>query len=145
MTRGEILKMPTGREMDAVIAECVMGEPEPLMAESEVTVIYMSLLRGYDVPHSAGGAWYATMDFEDGDTPYWEPCHFSTNIAKAWRVVEKLMGFVFGVDVCVNHADGWWCRVKHSDGGLTTATADTAPLAICRAALLAVSEATRGN
>ena len=57
----------------------------------------------------------------------WSP---STSIADAWEVVLKLQGFSIGK---VGGSGEWCCSCY---GGL--ASADTAPLAICRAALKAV-------
>jgi hypothetical protein len=55
--------------------------------------------------------------------------HYSTDIADAWKLVEKL-----GISV-VPHPDGSW----HAADGKTIAFAATAPLAICRFALLAAT------
>lgn len=66
--------------------------------------------------------------------------HYSTDIAAAWEVAEKLGSFWIdhtvsdlGIDV------EFFTSLDHSKERLV-ATADTAPLAICRAALLAVME-----
>lgn len=55
---------------------------------------------------------------------------YSTSIAAAWEVVEKLA--VVGSAV-LKKENGWICVL-----GLETADANTAPLAICRAALKVV-------
>lgn len=60
----------------------------------------------------------------------------STNIAHAWEVVEKMAvdGFIPRIG---NHGAGhWWVTVQFQQGAIQhTASANTAPLAICRAAL----------
>ena len=62
--------------------------------------------------------------------------HYSTQIADAWLVVEKLGGVV-GIDRFPKYddPDEWYWDVGFNKG---TAQADTAPLAICLAALKAV-------
>lgn len=121
-----IENMPAGREMDALIGEKVMG------------------LCAHDwklVPH----------EDDDGVCRICQKCHlefwglcpplygchygsYSTDISAAWEVVEKLRMFVlpFG------KTD--WCstNIRNYRGAFENiAVADTAPLAICRAALLA--------
>ena len=105
MTREEILNMPAGREMDALIAKFVMK---------------------VDSPHDV--------------------CKFSTDIADAWTVVEKMKSKHFRIyykSVPFHKDDkepiGWMCSVSGFE--FMPEHADTAPLAICRAALLAVMEA----
>ncbi len=66
---------------------------------------------------------------------------YSTDINAAWKVVEKLredgLYLTMNADAFsagypqFNPGSGWWCSFKYS------ALAETAPLAICRAALLA--------
>ena len=79
------------------------------------------------------------------DAMYWSP---STNIAQAWQVAEKLR-----IAVIPRGAGGWYAmRAEHDESGYFeipladgddppgpdtgAAMGDTAPLAICRAALL---------
>jgi hypothetical protein len=111
MTRDEILNMPAGREMDVTI--------------------------GYHV-----------MDLVAPPGVYPE---YSTDIAAAWEVVEKISEQKNAqVYICTNFSsefgDTFYVEIyKNWDGEqeqiLTSATAETAPLAICRGALLAVIEA----
>lgn len=66
--------------------------------------------------------------------------HYSTDIAAAWLVVERMT------------SQGWWLEIDHGgvdwkitfyglgDDPFPTERADTAPEAICRAALEAVAE-----
>lgn len=116
-------EMQAGREMDALVAEKVMGwttrfaklcDYEPLRVWSNGAVTYY-----------------------DDDLP-----RFSTYIAAAWMVVEKFKadGAMFSLDFG-NGKNGFSCYIRmnekdksgHSNEAF--ATADTAPLAICRAAL----------
>jgi hypothetical protein len=101
MTHEEILNMPAGREMDALIAEKVMGVKLFCFCPS-------------------------------------------TDIAAAWQVVDyfaKKYGDVCLEMVLVENetlTGQEWCVSLRLDADI--ALADTAPLAICRAALLAVKE-----
>jgi hypothetical protein len=112
MTQDEIVQMEAGREMDALVAELVMGWEKRVFGD------------GVDYWHLPGGA------ICELDAP-----HYSTDIAAAWQVVEKLPFSVY-VEVRWDgkNAEAWF------DSGSQTweASAPTAPLAICRAALLAV-------
>ena len=134
MMRDEILNMPAGRGMDALIAEKVMG---------------------IDLSQECGGEMY------DEDSNYWsctscskeggwnedfqhtiQPQHYSNSINAAWGVVEKLCN-ESGCDivkVCKRDPEllrgEWSCNL----GRGFEAFGDTAPLAICRTALLSVLE-----
>lgn len=110
MTRDDILNMPAGREMNRLVMEWV----------TELTV----------------------------DDNFYIPA-YSTDIAAAWEVVEKLMhdGFIWksnGNESCGNliysfsfaKDDGGYEEYFQTfDSGITE---NNLPLAICRAALLAV-------
>lgn len=115
MTREEILNMPAGREMDALVAKFVMK---------------------VDSPHDV--------------------YKFSTDIADAWTVVEHMVnnGYCPGL---LFDDNGHWALAFDGAQSLSIGDepddvstsffveknlwCDTAPLAICRAALLAVMEA----
>jgi len=114
----EIDNLQAGRELDALIAERVFDD--------------LVVLRG-GVPYSQRPLPHNDMHFVPVE-PY------STDIGSAWLVVEKLreMGFLFGLcDQAQTklHAAGFstWTSVPIS------AYASTDALAICRAALKAVS------
>lgn len=114
------------REIDALVAEKVMG-------------------LGIVEEHSK----YELCHEVDGKSCGGIVPHYSTDIAAAWAVVEKIQGMFiktfdgnkndwdcFEVDVRAwKSSDGWgWsCRING-----WTACADTAPMAICLAALSAV-------
>lgn len=104
--------LQAGREIDALVVERVMGWK---VAKPEAAALR-----------------FVTM----GDTlhPNHVP-HYSTDIAAAWEVVEALRArFVFEM---YDREDGSYV-VKF---GQEVKRADTAPLAICRAALAAVEDA----
>ena len=117
MTRDEILNMPAGRELDVLVANKVLGI---------VPTKWHPLENPWD---------------EIPLRPY------STDIAAAWKVVERLheKGFYTGfyrngkgaTDKRGNFIENWGVDI-----GCVIELADqpTLPLAICRAALLAVLE-----
>jgi hypothetical protein len=119
MTAEQIDAMPAGREMDALVAERVMGwvrHPD-------------SMYRHWCERQPDG-----TLRFLDQCEPLHtvRPWHPSTDIAAAWEVVEKL--------VSEQGLHLWWHNVWLVDFALSGAQrAETAPLAICRAALKTVN------
>lgn len=130
MTRDEILNMPAGEEMDALIAE-IMGERRPGVH------VHTNIL---SMEWSSGRCWYCLPDYEKGDSCEWTPKPFSDNISAAWEVVEKF--YSMKLDRFSNGKE-WRCYLVTLKGGKNhdaTGLAYTAPLAICRAALLAKME-----
>jgi len=107
--------MKAGRELDALVAEKVMGWKK------------VKWLGDYD--------WRD----KDGEQPYtvraWNP---STDIVAAWQVVEKMeeIGYSILAHNVIPNSDAVVWRVKFSQS--ETITEFTAPLAICLAALRAV-------
>jgi len=118
MTRDEILNMPAGRAMDSIIESAIFNN---MCVAYSGTVLYENWF--YD---KAGNGFQAP------------PKYYSTNISAAWEVVEKYkdkfesMYYEFGKWVVL------WAF--NSDDGAESIKAETVPLAICRAALLAVME-----
>jgi hypothetical protein len=121
MTRDEILKMEAGPELDALIAEKVMEWTEwPISGD------------------------YVTLHGKTGHTI--DTFNPSSDISAAWEVVEKLQDTPteYFFEICKTPVI-WRQSGKpthwHVELGGQKAYADAAPLAICRAALLAVMEA----
>ncbi len=117
---GDVKQLVASRELDALVAERVMGWKKWVPARPESLPI-TSL---------------ATPCWEDTDGRViaqhsWNP---STEISAAWEVVEKLKQrdkdntFFLEIEFYNN---AWNCQI----GGSVEASAPTAPLAICRAAL----------
>jgi hypothetical protein len=114
--------LDAGPELDAMVAEQVMKWTKFI---------------------GTGGGTYWNDEsghFVGGDTR-WPVPPYSSDIAAAWEIVEDF-GSSF---VSLTHAygeadgeiqDGWWCEVI-GPGYAMRQFADTAPLAICRAALAA--------
>lgn len=126
MKKDYIENMPAGNEIDKLIGEKVMG---------------LCAHEWKFVPHDDDDGVYRIcqkchLEFW-GLRPPTYGCHYgsySTDIAAAWEVVEKLRMFVlpFGkTDWCSTNTRNF--RGAFENIGV----ADTAPLAICRAALLA--------
>jgi hypothetical protein len=121
MNRQNTSRQTAGREMDALLAEKVMG----------YTLSDLSLLA---YPK------YKLFDIESGEFSGYlkEVPHYSTDIAAAWEVVEKMGNYLFA---CGRNDEGMWeaCffPVNSGIGKLSEAHGDTAPLAISRAALKA--------
>lgn len=143
ITREQIERMEAGREMDVLIAEKVMGWRRMTYKEANPkNSHYATDLRLTGRWHDSDGN--ATQQAEDCDDYYqpefaWSP---STDIAAAWQVVEKIKSidplYAFAV---MFEGKSWEAGIY--DSGYNTsfdydrsATATTAPLAICRAALL---------
>ena len=102
--------MKAGRDMDALVAEKVMGDTDAYylpLGEGELNVAAR-------VPR------------------------YSTDIAAAWQVVEKF-GYSPSIHVFRSHGGKWGCKISLSSDPNVDAEyfgfAETAPLAICLAAL----------
>ena len=126
-------EMPAGREMDALLAEKIMG----------YTLSELSL-PAYPK--------YKLFDIESGEFSGYvkEVPHYSTDIADAWEVVKR-MPIPFKLEKCWEKAyqigpEGWsacWCTDADCEGCNENSRctngddvwAETAPLAICRYAL----------
>jgi hypothetical protein len=136
MTRDKILAIEAGTELDTLIAKKVMGWCKG---------------RRFWLPYPAYdnlyGTGYTVPGYYDYDIPPFRP---STDITAAWEVVESARNdfshpFLMSVET---RASCYVVLARWVDEtGETTwvnASADSAPLAICRAALLAVMEADDG-
>jgi ABA sandwich protein len=146
MTRDEILNMPAGKEMDRLVVDIMEWEQ-------------IDKAIHYDVSMGIRWAWQSdgVWKFEPGLAHLWSP---SNEIHDAWEVAEKIQRLeneangIFGLELvslnngyAASFADAWgedekmpidepldpWYQRPDVKG---VAHADTAPLAICRAALL---------
>ena len=138
----QIDDMPAGRELDALVAEKVMGwritawnDGEP-WGNREVFPPFEPI-NGIPadcdcISHSEAG----------------EPPHYSTDIAAAWEVFQKVtdLGYIPAIAQCTS---GWACDFWTEEAADETGRVDyihkfreygqvSAPLAICRAALKVV-------
>lgn len=117
--------MPAGPEMDRLVAEKVMG---------------WAIKRHYQ---PEGMIFHAREDdaiFVDGKMKWWANAWSpSTNIAHAWGVVEKMRQLSWKAFQLSSHDEGQrWGAIFMSGGMEARKVADTAPLAICRASLIAM-------
>lgn len=114
--------MEAGRELDALVAEKVMGWTKRISADHTGSEI--KVLRNM-------GIIYAWKDAERKERGLDVPA-YSTDIAAAWQVAEMMRG----LDFRLNKDGDWVCCF----GGTVAfcGESDTAPHAICLAALKAV-------
>ena len=142
--------MKAGRELDALIAEKVMGLP-------------VKDYRGTGrQPALSWAGEYVGIGWAANDEPYivrddkgWAGCphvalipHYSSNIAAAWEVVERLVSTP-GPNgdhhsVQVDYSGGAVVVIDENEDWQVSAIAGTVPLAICLAALKAVSQEGQG-
>ncbi len=139
MTRDEILAMEAGPELNALVAEHVMGwtwgkywrwpdwTPWPGCPDR---VLYPP--EGYERPPArALGSEIASIGW------YERPPGWSEHMDPAWEVAQWLIENAFPFELAWYKRETkcrWWCYTgKYAPGNI-------APLAICRAALLAVME-----
>ena len=137
LTAEQIDTVPAGREMDALVAERVMGWKNLHWVEG-----------GKKDNASWPTGWY-------GDGPENEVYlykNYSTDIAAAWEVVKNLIErkyewqmemerygerVIFECHICDTQHGGWSGESQWYER-LSDAKGDSAPLAICRAALRSV-------
>ena len=134
--------LEAGRELDALIAERVMGWRRLTYFEHYGPKFHdnprsrAQLTRNWH--DSTGKAVAAAEDthemYEPGGEDEWSP---STVIGDAWQVLEylKQRGWRWG---CYQREDGWLFEARHGSGAEWLSVQDagaTAPLAICRVAL----------
>lgn len=127
-TVGMVPSMEAGPELDRLVAERVMGwwigdcEAHFLVESVESFPAYLRGSKKWDARDRV----YRSPAH---NSEFWSP---STSIADAWEVVEKMdTGNSFQLST---RFTDWWASFTIS----TNVSASTAPLAICRAALLAV-------
>lgn len=136
MTRDKILNMPTGQQMDELVAEHVMKWHKV----DEHGFLHW---KGSNGQYMCGvGRYDGYEDGEDFHTLNWHP---SESMLWAWQVVEKVgIGYLLQVDDEQDSNKKSWVAMCHHVGYSMNinvkAEADTPPLAICRASLLAVME-----
>lgn len=125
MKKEEILKMESGRELDALVAAKVMGWKT------------ITVNTPYRYVKNAGGCIVdgTAERLSAGLIPHqWFP---SRDIADAWEVVEKMNDCLH---LKQHGKDGIWEAFFCISGPDMEGSGETASLAICRAALLTVSE-----
>jgi hypothetical protein len=155
-TREQILSEPAGARLDGWVAEFVMDEPgEALLVASDDGGKSSALSETSQTQR--GVYWYTSRQAVEKfcqEHPQYKPVvwvrheRYSRDIAAAWPVFEKL-----GPAWVISQSDSggwpddcrWFCFLPVEYGGKADGEvmAPTAPLAICKAALLAVLEVER--
>ena len=132
MTPDEIDNMEAGPDLDALVAERVMGL---VWDESLCRVCGWKLTPDYCRPDNCS---MRPMPLRQADG---HAAH-STDIAAAWGVVEYLKHHGFSHFQVWGHLDVWHSAFANVDHEFWSneVMAPTAPLAICRAALKAVQK-----
>lgn len=138
--------MDVGRELDAAVAERVMGWEWFTAVNVNVLVPpehHWRVQRSWRIPGKHGeeddidsARFY---DSRNGGKQAPVVPAYSTNIAAAWLVVEELTAHGLRLSLDMFGGDPWWAEFADErwERG-AQATAPTAPEAICRAALAAM-------
>ncbi|GED14021.1 BC1872 family protein [Aneurinibacillus migulanus] len=116
--------MKTGRELDILVAEKVMG-----------WVVDGDIIENADLDEQ-GRCTFPSGDFLMNKETREPLPNYSTNIADAWKVLEKLIQL--GAEINVGFYKQWDCSIDYPIGCNWLVQAETAPLAICLAALKAL-------
>lgn len=151
----EALALPAGRELDAIVGQTCGFEPDWWIGASRDGGESWSA-----IVNRRDGPWYSErelqewiavehsqrrfLDYEVLKREWWPK--FSTEIEAAWQVVEKLKDHLPELVWRCGDSEPlsemrWWCyfrRDQTTGPDCHGAAAETAPLAICRAALKAL-------
>ena len=121
--------LPAGPELDRLIHTKVMGKD--LTVHAPVRAVSRSLPLEIHP-----GAVYCMQDVP---ALVEEPPPYSIDIARAWEVIERMRALGWILSMWNTHDGGWYCEMETMIGAREYAESPTAPLAICRAAIIAVS------
>jgi len=117
--------MPTGRDLDAIVAEKVMGWTD-VKKQSIANAMGQAVMTDY-----------VGLPVPGAPQPVLVP-RYSTMIQEAWKVADRLRGETQFVAVISGKGpqgvQPWICKVNR-EGSFLEERAETAPLAICLAAL----------
>lgn len=141
--RGGAERMPAGRELDALVAERVFGGPPVSAAPYAFLRTATGSHPGYGPCDGFGpkGECSVCTGLLEHDVPA-----YSTSMAAAWEVVEAMRArgprFWWGIETAGwNVPDAQRARLFEGSVAIADGEAETAPLAICRAALAALPDA----
>ena len=113
-------KMEAGRELDALVAERVMG------LDVKITDWKSDRYGRYKVKHYRVGNSFLP--------------EYSTDISAAWTVIEKMINLDYGIHMGLNKGNFEIAIYPLGDSDWIYISAPTAPLAICKAALKSLEE-----
>jgi len=145
MTKDEIMALEAGRELDVLVAE-TMGWVWLRFKPSHKKDV--GFVRKPYPPDSWEAAHKSRANGDEPLSRLWDynMPHYSTGVAAAWGVVEKLTPLKFGFNLAIESPPGpqgdWEALFYNGASHNFYAYADTVPLAICRAAL-SISEEKR--
>lgn len=130
-------KPKPGRELDSLVAEKVMGFRWWRSSQTGRRAIF---------PDDKVQPWF--KEVASGDESFcsdhdWAVPHYSTDIAAAWTVVKKLGDDGWSMNLEWKGSDRSYANtaeVSFSRSFVAHAVADTAPLAICLAAIRAIAK-----
>ena len=122
MTRDEILSMGADRELDALVANTVFNEPKWCPEDPDDVLCRCDLTKP--------GTIHVRQSLP----------HFSTDIAAAWEVVEKMREDGWMPNLVFHRSDGLWRCEYFTDRRMRNAAHRSAFVSICHAALLTVRE-----
>ena len=141
MNENEIRNMEAGRGLDALVAERVMRIA--IMSDERKRTAAWG--HGKSSPGNVKAVNGVFIYYNDrgGIKKVEQAFHrYSTNIAAAWEVVEKMRERGLDVSIANREHNTWgvdfWRTVKRGEDRCWFGDAGALPLAICRAALLAV-------
>lgn len=133
-------QLEAGRELDALVAEKVMGEAEPVYVPGW-NQVFTATFNG-DALWSEKGNWYWICDGNKDDGVFCYPRPFSKDIAAAWQIVEKMaendISLHLAEVVPSSDAIVWEVMFSGRDISDTYTCEMSVPFAICLAALKAV-------
>jgi hypothetical protein len=142
VNRDEILKMEAGPELDEAVCKAVGIEPHRYWAAWKDGGIALSEDREWSTSYREVKAFCEKHpQYELKQLEMWSPV--SDDIASAFEVVAKMrergLFFTLGAETSDDGEDFWWASFDEGASPLEgSIEAPTAPLALCRAALLAV-------
>ena len=136
MTKEEILGVKAGPELDLLITEKILG-----WKRSDSPAFWKC------------GAKFALMDRQGYKIcPKCQVYGYSTEIERAWEVVEKMMAKGYNYTIRGNFEGNGkhWCGFDHQNWAdsnpiFQSPLCNTLPMAICKAALIAVLEDENGQ
>lgn len=138
MTRNEALLLPAGPALDNLVAVRVFGWPEPgfIINECHDPARPIFAWRGCLQEHKEDsdcdhGPWHC------GTEDYYPAPKYSFDVAAAWLVLERLKHTSPGVGYSASVGEWWASLTPGPDGHQDCEWGESAPLAICRAALAA--------
>ena len=133
MTEEEINQLSAGNETNALIAEMIFSWTRLTDSEWELFKTVEAQMRGI---LTAQDDRFVVCWMRSPEGWIWPPRQYSTDIAESWRIVEKLCVAGWHCEITSEVIDGYEVRFDRlSRVEYTQATAESAPLAICRAAL----------